>query len=1849
MKLDKLFTNIINEVRSNPDKNVKEDAFDRLKKYFDDDTIFISFTTNLKSTSSGSYVQSVRDKGIQKAVEYNKYGTKEYERAVSRQAAKDTINTKIATGTKIGLNPQSGYDTPLGVYTYPVKAYVKYKVGRHHADVNSPDFRGEFFRTYQAELPNIYVLRIKPNVKKIADIGDEKEYSKDDLKKDIKNLFKIYVKYMGVSATISRYREYKDLIKDYMRRTASPQSSGRHLWNITRMLSAHLGEMIKGSASRMQKNMRLWNYLLRGLGYEALIDKSTMGIIHSNEPCQAVFLSVKGFDVVDVIENVKRTKENTILSRMPGDKLEKFIQKSFSGTSTKIEEMLNNETEENLRLRANIIAKEFLKSLQANTFINSPKYLITLFGNIYFWYTVVAYFEGYVALKDYARVFTKSLEYMDKYLTKEKLVNAWDSSEFSSIVIYIFSILKQIENSEIKEKVKSSNIITVINNALKSGDSYLKHSSIEKVCGWCGHTEMRFLAYLYSFFPNFKDVLVDEYYIPMLSQTAVDLNDIELIGLFISEDYILANPEATSQLVIDIFKRMYHVIAGTWYKKYYDIILKYTKEDDATCLTKILSTYMEIRKDEELKSITDTFLYKYFDLENIERPSNEVKYIDITYKLANYFNSEYFTEPYGFPEIALIKIFNTAKFRESFLENPYSNNLFNSITTDKNAKGVVTKFLSTLPMEIAITKELSTNDPDIRRMFVDDFKETEETFNKIFDNLDKLGDNKKLKSLINLVKCIGRLLYNNEISEIYIPFYYTTFNKLLAFHMQYFTVHEMGELNLYFTDNREVIDKYQLLQNVPKSCYGRAFESLLEEFYLKVEKITLDIEFFKKIIPIFDIERGTDLIFNRDWLVDSFGNKYDENSLINSKYINLYISKKLEERYLTKLSFIDYMLSPYVSEDLTKLYFSTGEIQFAFVNSAFQYGKELKSYSQIDKISNASWELLFKKDLKELNEKKNEILGYEFIPTEKKRELIDIILEIQSSKKSGTGKEKRFIKIRLERDTKTFANKLDAIITHQSHRESNFALKIWDNSDSSPSEQFDCYINNNHVKISSQMYPDFAGSTFYMRGSEIKKDEYPLVFYPYDIEHLYMFLGAVFLYNKQKGILKGDDNSTTCTLNDILKYKFLDEKSKAELKKFIQNDPSKDHDTENTTSTDKNENTSTSTLPDNDERFISFSYEKKGDEYEVRITSQSHIGENFAIVDGKYTDYFKAIIGGSAYYLLSCAYPDIVSDTLYVRGSAKDKDDLTVKMSKEKLKIMKTLISLYNKANGIFSSNNKKNHNIILDIVDSYKPSIEKKQFIFESPDKIVLSNDLILDYMESDTMCVSFIPYTNIPVVALEPATIHGDFFDSVYEAFKSSFSPQEARNELFKKGLYISEKNKIPLDIFNALKKLANQDERLFRKMYYDYAFPNVRIWVNAKVISQWESKEKLTKEKLHNLLNTVEEITKVDNKFNLLKYTGSLDNYYFNFGDNDWLFKYKNGKFIATSYNDSSEEISLTDDQHKKIQAIKDLHTTHNLPAPWKSALNKFLTNTESTNKDYIKKVLKEDMVSIKKGSLPISKKTLVNTLSTYKKSATEQGFNVKDVKVKEGDIDVANDLIKKWYNFIFEKSKTYIETYIKDKNKKSLLLGFQSLNRLWNKTARADLFGTNIHAPVKIAIMNKLREYNKFIPEIKYTDTNQPIYRFDLIPVFIFIDVLNNAQYRGSLGTKEMETITDALTNKLSLTPDQQEYLKGRQLSESYSNDWKYYTVKSNLPDRYKGKIAYAISPDNFTIYFSDYGHYKLMNTYNLRRSDNVYGGWIDLDSGRLWGTSGALQDVPKYLVNIVNNIITNYFKKHFTIM
>lgn len=223
-KITNLFTDsgLISEKRRGGEKNPKSNYIDMLEKYSNDDSIYVTFTHHPKA----------------------------------------------------GMNPKSNYDTPLGIYCYPLKAAIKFYGYDSNGIIRFP---------FASDRPYLYILKEKPGTKKLL----ISEYTAEQGEKDIQTIVNNHKDELPSDV-------FDELIETAKSDTRFKKLGVGKFWYFCNLLSGRL----EG------KSTVSWNKLLRkDLGYGLIVDDKGDGVIHGNERVQAFFTEKSKFDIVDYLIN----------------------------------------------------------------------------------------------------------------------------------------------------------------------------------------------------------------------------------------------------------------------------------------------------------------------------------------------------------------------------------------------------------------------------------------------------------------------------------------------------------------------------------------------------------------------------------------------------------------------------------------------------------------------------------------------------------------------------------------------------------------------------------------------------------------------------------------------------------------------------------------------------------------------------------------------------------------------------------------------------------------------------------------------------------------------------------------------------------------------------------------------------------------------------------------------------------------------------------------------------------------------------------------------------------------------------------------------------------------------------------------------------------------------------------------------------------------------------------------------------------------------------------------------------------------------------------------------------------
>jgi hypothetical protein len=219
---------------------------------------------------------------------------------------KDNPNVYISmTGLpKLGINPLSKYNTPLGIYCYP----LQYVWDIYDIDKNKSLIKLPFVSNAK------YIQVFEWNGKgKFIDVHD---YTEQDLSNDMKIIFK--------DISPARYtEEILPMIGKAFSKAYSKQPASR-LFSLINILSGEDEKTVSVPRRKLGTEMdkyqeidyhqyspsgRKFGNILRKLGYAGMVDYGD-GIIHSNEPTQAFFLSMEYINHLDTILNKDYVRYN---------------------------------------------------------------------------------------------------------------------------------------------------------------------------------------------------------------------------------------------------------------------------------------------------------------------------------------------------------------------------------------------------------------------------------------------------------------------------------------------------------------------------------------------------------------------------------------------------------------------------------------------------------------------------------------------------------------------------------------------------------------------------------------------------------------------------------------------------------------------------------------------------------------------------------------------------------------------------------------------------------------------------------------------------------------------------------------------------------------------------------------------------------------------------------------------------------------------------------------------------------------------------------------------------------------------------------------------------------------------------------------------------------------------------------------------------------------------------------------------------------------------------------------------------------------------------------------------------
>ena len=277
----KSFHSFITEARKNPKQNPKQAPYYALEKY----------------NKPGYYATFITD-------------PKNFETNTKKEKDDERSDSPVVL-----LNTKSKYMTPWGIYTYSLLDMYK--------EYPPPSESGEqVFRVpFAGEKPWIALIQKTPECKTLNVAAYKTSDLNSDLPKLRHDIVDLMKKKHGKQFDSVLARSYFSAIEKYARKNATTRRVASQLWNVTRMSGFlvtkswdELSELFEKTEEESYPVIKkyvpkptLWATILRRAPgkqfYYDLVEDPGLGVVHENEPRQAVFFSRKGYKVIKIIPN----------------------------------------------------------------------------------------------------------------------------------------------------------------------------------------------------------------------------------------------------------------------------------------------------------------------------------------------------------------------------------------------------------------------------------------------------------------------------------------------------------------------------------------------------------------------------------------------------------------------------------------------------------------------------------------------------------------------------------------------------------------------------------------------------------------------------------------------------------------------------------------------------------------------------------------------------------------------------------------------------------------------------------------------------------------------------------------------------------------------------------------------------------------------------------------------------------------------------------------------------------------------------------------------------------------------------------------------------------------------------------------------------------------------------------------------------------------------------------------------------------------------------------------------------------------------------------------------------------
>lgn len=220
---------------------------------------------------------------LNQKISINSVIRREYDKAEKLPSGVTNSFVSFTSIEKLGINPQSRFNTPIGIYCYPSE-YVLDRTTYSETGKTIPMKALPF----AGQQPYGNVFSVTGNIIRIDNMDSVMYWEYIEM---LKNLLK--TKYSDIKGIMS---EFELLLTHSYTRALYRSIDGGRFWYITMMLSTII------SKSRDIKSPVIWNSLFRDIGIDGVVDMG-VGVIHTAERTQAVIFKLSAIKNIVRVHN----------------------------------------------------------------------------------------------------------------------------------------------------------------------------------------------------------------------------------------------------------------------------------------------------------------------------------------------------------------------------------------------------------------------------------------------------------------------------------------------------------------------------------------------------------------------------------------------------------------------------------------------------------------------------------------------------------------------------------------------------------------------------------------------------------------------------------------------------------------------------------------------------------------------------------------------------------------------------------------------------------------------------------------------------------------------------------------------------------------------------------------------------------------------------------------------------------------------------------------------------------------------------------------------------------------------------------------------------------------------------------------------------------------------------------------------------------------------------------------------------------------------------------------------------------------------------------------------------------